>query len=88
MKIKRTYDYISKDKLPKKQSLWKRFTCKHELVDNILTGEMGFCRISGEEHIVYCEKCGHIKGYYSKEYWVAIQEYCDITWKEKLNNES
>ncbi len=68
MNIKRTYKYVSENELPKKQCLIKRIICKHELVDNILTSESGLCRINGEDHIVYCEKCGHIEGCYSKEY--------------------
>lgn len=67
MNIKRNYNYISKNRLPKKTVL-KRLFCKHELVDNILSSENGMCRINGEDHIVYCEKCGYIKGCYSKEY--------------------
>lgn len=66
--IKRTYKYVSKSKLPKKKFILKRLFCKHKLVDNILSSEIGLCRISGEDHIVYCEKCGDIKGYYSREY--------------------
>lgn len=46
--IKRTYDYISKNELPKK-SLLKKIICKHVLVDNILTSKSGLSRISGEE---------------------------------------
>ena len=68
MEIKRTYRYLAKSELPKKLSLLKRFICKHELIDNILTSESGFCRISGEDHIVYCGKCCHIEGYYSEEF--------------------
>lgn len=68
MDIKRNYKCISKNNLPKRKSFLKRFKCKHELVDNILVGESGLTRINGEDHIVYCGKCGFIKGYYSKEY--------------------
>lgn len=67
MEIKRAYNYISKSKIPKK-SVLKRMFCKHELIDNILSSESGLCRINGEDHIVYCEKCGYIKGCYSREY--------------------
>lgn len=69
MEIKRTYNYIAKSELPKKKFFFKRLVCKHSLVDNILCSESGLCRISGEDHVVYCEKCGYIKGYYSKEYY-------------------
>ena len=68
MNIKRNYNYISKSERSKRKSLFKRFKCKHELVDNILVDECGLSRISGEDHIVYCDKCGHIEGYWSKEY--------------------
>lgn len=68
MNIKRTYNYISKGKLPKKKNVFKRLICDHQLVDNILVSEIGLSRISGEDHIVYCENCGHIEGCYSKEY--------------------
>ena len=69
MNIRRTYEYISKSELPKKQFIFKRIMCEHDLVDNILTGESGLSRINGEDHIVYCTRCGHIEGYYSKEYY-------------------
>lgn len=68
MKINRRYNYISKSELPKKLNIVKRLLCKHKLVDDILCDEMGLSRISGEDHIVYCTKCGHIEGYWSKEY--------------------
>lgn len=68
MDIRRTYNYISKNKLPNRKNMFKRLFCEHDLVDNILTSENGLQRISGEDHIVYCEKCGYIKGCYSREY--------------------
>lgn len=68
MNIRRTYKYISKNKLPNKKFILARIFCEHDLVDNILTSENGFQRISGEDHIVYCEKCGYIKGCYSNEF--------------------
>lgn len=68
MKINRRYNYIAKNELPKKLNIIKRFMCKHELVDDILCSETGLTRISGEDHIVYCEKCGHIEGHWSKDF--------------------
>lgn len=68
MNIERSYNYIKRSELPKRQSIFKRIKCKHELLDDVLIGESGFSRISGEEHIVYCKKCGHIEGCYSEEY--------------------
>jgi len=69
MDIRTDYNYICESKLPKRKSFLNRIRCKHQLVDNILIGESGLSRISREDHIVYCEKCGHIEGYYSKEYY-------------------
>lgn len=68
MKIDRRYGFMSKEGLPKEPNIFKRLLCKHDLVDDIICSEMGFTRISGEDHIIYCKKCGHIKGYWSKDY--------------------
>lgn len=68
MNINRRYKYISLNEMPRKLNIFKRIICKHEFVDDIQCGELGLTRISGEDHIVYCIKCGHIEGYYSKEY--------------------
>lgn len=68
MGIRRTYKYISKGELPKQKNIFKRMLCEHDLVDNILCSKSGLTRINGEDHIVYCEKCGFVKGCYSREY--------------------
>lgn len=67
VKIERRYNYVSKSEMPK-ANIFKRLMCKHEYVDDIRCDELGMTRISGEDHVVYCAKCGHIKGYWSKEY--------------------
>lgn len=68
MDINRRYKYVRPSEMPKKLNIFKRLMCKHELVDDIKCSESCFMRISGEDHVVYCVKCGHIEGYWSKNY--------------------
>lgn len=65
MDIERRYDYISKEKITKKNFI-KKLTCKHRWVDDLLSE--GFYALNGRRHIVYCKNCGKIKGYYWEEY--------------------
>ncbi|MBI6005923.1 hypothetical protein H8J86_08145 [Clostridium perfringens] len=65
MNIERRYGYISKEKIKKKNFI-KRFVCKHNWVDDLLSE--GFYALNGRRHIVYCKNCGKVKGYYWEEY--------------------
>lgn len=68
LEINRRYDYVRPSEMPKKLNFFKRWLCKHELVDDLECSEDGLTRISGQDHVVYCTKCGHIQGYWSKNF--------------------
>lgn len=65
IQIERRYDYIRKEEIVKKGFI-KRLFCKHEWIDDVLSE--GLYVLSGSRHIVYCKRCGKIKGFYWEEY--------------------
>lgn len=45
-----------------------RWGCNHNIIDKSTCSSIGLTRLSGDDRLVFCDKCGKIKRKYSIEY--------------------